>query len=443
MGGIVKPDLVLGGFSRENGVTLGTLRNGTVPLDPLAIVPNASLFGGISLRTILDAASLKPADLPRFLLEVVGDDPFAGIPLPTRITNPGQSSSAGVNPNPDPAIWDPGLRLNYEWQTPALTKFGVFEPKGSILAVSAKGFVSLGDGSATWEISGRLNDFLLSLPSVVTPWISLEFESLSFTSSTVSGSTFTPSIRRVYLGGDLSFVQTIQNWLKDLGGAGLEVDIREREATVSYKFAVPRISLGGALVIRGLRFRYGLLVPFDGNELAARFAIGTREDPFLVSVSGYAGAGFFGTEVTSSGPRMLEVSLEFGGDYEADFGVAKGHAFLFAGIYIRLSTTQATLEGFVRTGGYLDVLRIGGVSVLAVLRLTYITPPGHAFGSVEVVITFSVGPFSYDQRFTVQKTFAGSPATAALSTGDEDFRQGAFGDLMSREDWREYWAAFA
>ena len=167
-------------------------------------------------------------------------------------------------------------------------------------------------------------------------------------------------------------------------------------------FALTNISLGA-----------NFKVPFIDESIETQFNFCTRENPFRLSVSLFAGGGFFGVTITPKNLRILEAAFEFGAAIEVNLGVASGSVSIMAGIYFKLETNDdgnidATLTGYFRLRGEVDVLGLISASIELYLEFTYETATGKAVGRATITIEVEVAFFSFSVQVSAEKKFAGS-----------------------------------
>jgi hypothetical protein len=286
------------------------------------------------------------------------------------------------------------------------------------------------DGSvASSRVSGRLVDVHLELAKV----LNLHLDTFTFAAEKGQ-----PPQVGVHLAGadplvfegDLSFVQAIRDLIPPgVLGDGPHIDVGPGGLDVGYTLALPPASVG-IFAMQDIALSTGLHVPFTDGKLGFRFAISSREHPFLITVSLFGGGGFFGLELGMDGVRLVEASFEFGGAFALDIGVASGSVSVMAGIYLRLdATTGTTLEGFVRVNGEVDVLGLICVTVEFLLRLSY--NDGKATGQATLTVGVHIAFFSTSVSLTVERSFGGS-------SGDPTTEQ-----MIEASDWAAYAAAFA
>ena len=116
----------------------------------------------------------------------------------------------------------------------------------------------------------------------------------------------------------------------------------------------------------------GLDLPYLDGKPAVEFAFACRSKPFLLTVEIFGGGGFVHLIVGADGVQMVEGSLEFGGKFAFDIGVASGGVHAMAGIYFQLKGTNTELTGFVDIGGEVSVLGIISVSLDLNISLSYV-----------------------------------------------------------------------
>jgi hypothetical protein len=194
----------------------------------------------------------------------------------------------------------------------------------------------------------------------------------------------------------------------------------------------------------------GFTVPFIGQPLSVRFNFCRREQPFQLTVYMFGGGGFLGVAIDPSGVQMLEAAFEFGAAISIDLGVASGGVEVMAGIYFRIEQDNATLTGYLRLGGHVDVLGLITASLELYLELTYESATGKCKGMAQLTIEISVFIFSGSVTVKCERKFAGANGDPSLrimmglnptlSLADElDLIDGPDVDYA----WRDYVEAFA
>ncbi len=450
-GGLVNPDMSIGGLSRKLGpVGGGDISTLPSKFDPKAFFKDAKILGGILLGDIVD--------------EVVGFANDAGVPK--MVTNTIYPNGDTTQPPKEIVVtfnFEPGLHAD---------PLGIFDPTGAKMTLDAK-FVApiLPPGEPTYEIVGDLTNFAVTLLGSSAPLITLTFNELKFTTKSGKKPNVDVDIRDVKFDGPLAFVNTLKDFLKLGGSPGPSMELLPTQVTAGFALPIPTVGVG-VLTIQNINFGASLTIPFTGKPARARFNFSERQDTFLVTVLGLGGGGFFALALGTDGLEVLEASIEVGASVALNLGVASGEVHALAGIYFKLERIektdtvpehdQASLTGYVRLGGSVDVLGIASVSVEFYLGLTYEFPPtNELWGQASLTVEVEVLCFSKSFSFSVERRIPGpdlsssamAPAIAAAGTAGSHLaslaarRQVANGftfvDLVSEDEWDEYAAAFA
>lgn len=274
-------------------------------------------------------------------------------------------------------------------------------------------------------VRGELDGFSISLASM----LDLHFKSVSFT--TEGGRfDFNPVLGRsepgagdptgfVAFKGPLEAVDTVREELQALIGGrdGPAISIEEDWINAGYSISLPNLSFG-AVAIDNLSLTMQLAVPLKSGPLAFLFRLSHRMEPFRVSVSGFAGGGYFGVKVSPDrSVCWVEGALEFGGSLSFNIAVADGELYLMAGIYFRLEESGTTISGYVRAGGRVSVLGFIQLVILFYLALFYRKRNGQTefFGQCTVSVRVSIGFFKKTVRVSMERHFKGSKASAGSS----------------------------
>ncbi|MDX2138690.1 MAG: hypothetical protein SF123_11400 [Chloroflexota bacterium] len=335
----------------------------------------------------------------------------------------------------------PGLAL-YEARSFALkpkikTKLPIFGPSSaseSKLAMVVTE-VSTSDGKPPKIlVDGKMTNFFIAFPTILR----VDFASFKFSYSEKKGFEPTVEIQDIILLEALEFLNPLRKLLKKLG-LGFKIEVGNKGLKISLYYTVPDIQLG-ALALRSLKPSLGIKIPFDGKKVSLLFGISDRKDPFTISVTVFGGGGFFALEVALDGKvKLLEIALEFGGAFSLNLGVAKGAAYLMAGIYfgIKDDGTEKLLkfEAYVRTGGKLDILAFIVISVELYVGLGYEKRPiarqAIFFGVARITVEISIFFFSFSVgvEYKYEQVSEGADPT--------------FGDILTINTWSEYCDAFA
>ena len=416
-GGIISPGMLAGGLSRAHG-PVGVTSTGDDPLNNYAsgVFDPKAFFGGMSAK-ILGGLDLFDILVPNLSF-----------------------STSGVQKIPqwiNEATTDGSIVRRFIWKTDQLLADAGSFTSGAGKSLEVDCQVTVKPQGSSPEIKTRVNAVMKKFDITLAEVIKISFNEFSMLVESGSKPKVNVDITDVSFEGGLSFVSAIADALHlDSFTDGSGIDISPEGVSLSYGLQLPSIQLG-VLALRNLALNASATLPFIGDPFRARFALSERQNPFSISVSFFTGGGFFAIGVGLDGVEMVEVSLEFGGNFSLDIGVASGGVHAMAGIYIKyLSTATESyteLTGYVRLGGSLSVLGLIGVSVEFYLSLTYANSNGHkkAWGEASMTVEISILFFSIDVELKVRREFAGDSADPV------------FGDTFSRDDWNSYLEAFA
>ena len=405
-GGIATPSIQIVGLSRKFGPLGGTgpesLKTLSGTADKAGNFDPKDFFGG------MPAKILGGIDLAAIIMDGFGDD---GKNVP-------KLSTRNINPT--------GFETRLEWN-PAVKSDEprhLFNPHGdSSLEIT----VIKNSSEEGFSVTGSLKEFDINLFDFIT----LNFERIDFTAPKGEKLNVSPVIKEVTFGGPLQFVNDLKNFLGNIGGSGLAIDVTPSGVSAGITQGIPTLGVG-VLTIQNIAFTAGINLPFTGDPVRFRFAFCKREHPFILTVYGLGGGGFFGLDLGIDGVELLEASLEFGASVAIDIGVASGEVHIMAGIYYKWENDVVLLSGYVRLGGELEVLGIVSISVEFYMSLTYADEGGNSkvWGEATLTVEVEVLFFSKSVSMTVRREFA-----------DPDPIK--FAMLMSKDEWEEYCEAFA
>jgi hypothetical protein len=342
--------------------------------------------------------------------------------------------------------WNPEIT---NWALPGSTDpiFRANDKNGLLVAVEAK-VKKNGASSSKISVNCSLKHFDLVLIAPKS-FIELNFEKIEFSIDSAAKTDVDVKLSNIKFLGVLSFVETLRDLIPLDGFSDPPyLDITPKGIDAGYSISLPSLCCG-MLNIANLSLSAGFTVPFIGEPMSVRFNFCRREQPFLLTVYGLGGGGFFGITIDPHGVQILEASLEFGASVGIDFGVAKGEVHIMAGMYFRMEKDEASLTGYFRMGGSLRVLALITASVELYLGLTYEFSSGKCVGRAQLTIEVSVLFFHTHVTIEAERKIAGS-------NGDPTFRQmlGFRSDVTLGEElelinakstypWREYVEAFA
>jgi hypothetical protein len=238
---------------------------------------------------------------------------------------------------------------------------------------------------------------------------------------------------RIAFQGPLSFVNALQSILPTDGFDDPPyVTADSSGVVVGYTLGVPNVGVG-IFSIQNIALSAALSIPFTDRPAGIRFAVSERHKPFLVTVSLFGGGGFFAVGMSAKGLEQVEAGLEFGGNVSLNLGVASGGVYVMAGIYFGMTASSVELTGYLRCGGYLEVLGLISISLEFYLAFTYRKKPAgsEVWGQASLSVSVKVAFFSTSVTLSVERRFAGSD-------GDPTFAQS-----VTPLAWAGYLQAFA
>lgn len=346
--------------------------------------------------------------------------------------------------------WNPEIG---NWWLPGANKasddpiFRANDKRGFLVAVEAK---VRKNGASAPKIgvvcSLRHFDLVLIAPA---SFLELNFEKIEFVVDSAAKMDVDVVLSDIKFVGPLSFVETLRDLIPLDGFSDPPyLDITAQGIDAGFNIALPGITCG-VLNINNLSLGAGFTVPFIGQPLSVRFNFCTREQPFLLTVYVFGGGGFFGVTVDPHGVQILEAAFEFGASLSVDFGVASGGVYVMAGLYFRMESDEASLTGYFRLGGHVDVLGLISASLELYLELRYEFESGKCVGKAQLTIEISVFVFSGSVTITCERKFAGSngdPSLRQMLGHDASVplaQELAMIDDQTDYAWREYCEAFA
>ncbi len=347
------------------------------------------------------------------------------------------------------------LVIRFDWKPeiqswgfdPAAPLFVVHDNHAFVVAVEARVKKT---GGAKISVRCGLHHFDLVLIAPAS-FIELHFQKIEFSVDSSAKMNVDVKLDGILFVGPLSFVETLRDLIPLDGFSDPpHLDITSQGIDAGFSMALPSIACG-VLNLSNLSLGAGFTVPFIGQPLSVRFNFCTREQPFHLTVYMFGGGGFFGVTLDPHGVQILEAAFEFGAAISVDFGVASGGVSVMAGIYYRMEADAASLAGYFRLEGHVNVLGLITASLELYLELRYEFETGKAAGRASLTIEISVFIFSGSVTISCERKFAGS-------NGDPTFRQvmglstdpllpladelAQIGDATAYA-WRDYCEAFA
>jgi len=334
-----------------------------------------------------------------------------------------------------------GLKTLLKW-TPTLHDFSIFianrDGTKSSLILNVEAATYFNGKEATYKVKGELTDFTLDLIKGITTFILVKFSKFTFTAEKGKKTNVDPKIASIKFQGPLRFIEELLKRIplpgslsdSDGGFGGKPViKVDAAGAKLGYGLAIPDVAFG-VFSMQNLKFSGEIALPFTGDPVSLRFAFNERNNPFLLTVAMFGGGGFFALVLSPDGIKLVEGSLEFGGSFAMNLGVASGGITLMAGIYFKYEEQSITITGYVRCTGELDVLGLISISAEFYLSLTYQEQGNKVYGQASLTVKIKILFFSKKVTLQVEREFGASPPPL-------------FCDLMAEDDWLAYCQAFA
>ncbi len=279
-------------------------------------------------------------------------------------------------------------------------------------------------------IVGEISNFTIQLVPKILHLIDVVFNYLRFTCENGKKPDVKADIDKIRFAGCLEFINPLEEFI---GGDGFSdppyLDINTERIRAGFTQPIPTIAVG-VFSLQNINLDAGLTIPFIGDPVSMKFLFCEKQDPFLLTVSIYGGGGYFGLEVDPKGVKSVEGSLEFGGCFALNLGVASGGVHLMAGVAYMHNSATTMLSGYVRCGGMLNVLGLITVTLEFIVSLDYYTNPSRLYGVATLTVEVEVMFFSTSVELTMEREFGGG--------GDP-----GFADMLTEGDWDNYCDAFA
>jgi hypothetical protein len=400
VGGLANPNLGVNGLSAAAGAIGGKLSQyanqaeATVA-DYFSGLTSSNFLGGLSLADILGefTGDLKAPTIS----QQVADDG-------TRTVTYTLKSQLRSWPNPPPAVFAP------------VSADGAFTLTATVTITPS--------GGTTFKIQGIVDAFTISVldqaPVIQIPFGDASSPGAVFTASSGAKSNIQVNVGQPTFAGALSFVNALEQFLSDIGGSGVSIDVQPAQISASLSLALPSVGVG-VFNLENLALSASVVIPFLGGATIATFAFCSQEQPFSLTVMCFGGGGYLLVAAGLTSLESLTASFDFEGQFSLDLTVASGGVSVIAGITFSYAaapaappaTAGATLTGFVRITGDVEVLGILSISLEVQLSLSYNSLDNTATGTATMTVSISLCFFSTSVSITVQKSFAGSSGTSS------------------------------
>jgi hypothetical protein len=284
--------------------------------------------------------------------------------------------------------------------------------------------------------------------------VGVKIGELVFSADSQNGTAVNLSGVEVTFADDLAFIQQLADALGSILGGGWTIAVASESAIATLSLHVPPLAFG-AFALENLHLDIGLTLPFTASGPSLFFSFASRQSPFHVQISIFAGGGFIRIDASTNPSQiMVQGEIEFGGSLSFDLGpIASGCLYLMAGIYFVMKVGESfALQAYIRAGGALSIL--GGILTASVefyLALTYDATTGELSGTCSITYEIHILFFSASVTVTMSQHIAGSkaasngafsPATSMFSLSDGSGSPTAQQMFPSQDDWRVFMKKF-
>lgn len=416
VGGLVAPDLTPQGLSRQFGPVgdVGAFAGGS--FNPAAIFAGVKILGGVPLDKIFKLINFSwPSQ--------------AGTRIPG-LTSVRTERDLGSGP-------EPVIETRYVWEASQaeLQQQPIFTPlPGGQFRLDSRIVTPIDGGDPSFDVSGKLEKFLITLPPGDDALIGARFDHVRFDAGSGRKLDVSVNFDDIVFLGPLSFVDTIRRYIPLDGFIDPPyLDVTAEGVSSGFTLGLPTIGIG-IFVLQDISLSAGFHLPFIGGAAGLRFAFCERDHPFLLTVMAFGGGGYFGIDLDTSQVTNVEAALEFGAAIALNLGVASGKASITGGVYYQKSGAGFEITAYFRAAGSLSVLGIVTVSVELYVGLGYQSDKakphgGKLYGTASIKVKIKIAFFSTSVSVGIEREFAGSDPT--------------FAQMVTLDDWSTYCGAFA
>jgi hypothetical protein len=386
VGGLANPNLAISGLSAAAGAIGGALdqyaQNATALIsDYFGSVLNSSFLGGLTLDKIL-GAFLNDLGVPEISRTISGETATVSYTLTGSLSN---------------------------WMD-------IFVPNGDG-QFTLTATVTITPSSTTFEVSGSIDAFTIYIlgnggDGIISIGFGTDSEpGATFTSGSGQKSNIQVNVQNPTFLGALSFVNTLEQFLSNIGGSGVSIDVEPTEISASVSLSLPSVGCG-VFNLMNMSLSANITIPFLGNPTTATFAFCSQEQPFTLTVMCFGGGGYVTVTVGLHNVESFTASLDFEGQLALDLGVASGSVSASAGFTFTYTSAPAnpdgaTLTAFVNITGEVSVLGIISISITLQLQLTYQSDGNICTGTATMTVSVSICFLSISVPITVSKQFSG------------------------------------
>jgi hypothetical protein len=339
------------------------------------------------------------------------------------------------------------VKVRFEWKPMLYSWKNIFinqnmktgKPTELLIAVELQALSNYQPDPAFLVIC-RLANFSINLIGNVS-FLRIHFTKVEFFASSSKKPDINVEMDEIEFVGVLSFVQVLKDLIPLDGFSDPPaIEVSTEGIKAGFSLPLPNIAVG-MFSLQNLSLGAGFSIPFVGKPLSVRFNFCERHEPFTLTVCMFGGGGFFAITVDPHDVQILEAAIEFGASIAINFGVASGGVTVMAGIYYRIESGDASLAGYFRLHGEVDVLGIISASIELYLELRYEFSSGKCVGRAKLTIEVEVFMFSVSVTIECERKFAGSAGDPTFAEMMEPYQDPVTG--LTVDPWNLYCGAFA
>ncbi len=451
-GGVVAPNLTVGGLSRKIGNVYGDLQSVRAMAADGRVTPGEAfaameLLGGVSLADIL------PNNYAA--VDENGEPTGMALSIDSTFVDTGLDTERAIVT----------MAMTIDSNSDVLQSNGLLTVDNARLAIKLISEIPTVSGSATWSARGEFSDFIVHLvPVDGLEFVNVDVERIVFTAGSGKGADVDVKVREVDFSGLLTLVKKLASLLPF--GDMLIIDVNSSGVKAGFFFELPTLAFG-AFAISGLGVGAQLAIPFESRPVRFGFLLSMPDNPFSLTVTGLGGGGWLENALGLNGIERLNIAGFVAAEAKVDFGVAGGGVSLRAGFQFQIGALEPPVGGvdeglaltaFASLNGYVDVLGIASASIDVYVGLSVIVPaelPDYVklHGIATCTLRVSVAFFSKSVTFEVQRSLnatylepptlpgrSGRRALDARAGGEID--PATFADAWDEPAWAEFCGAF-
>lgn len=294
----------------------------------------------------------------------------------------------------------------------------------------------------SYQSFSRLAKFSIGVFFDETEIIKIEFKELKTHSAHNKPSKTDISIDKVNFGGKLKFLAKLAESFTKMDETGLRIYPSLNNIEFGYTFLLPTIS-SPSFNFSNLKFDFSLNIPLPKASdsasipITTKFSVNNPDDKFLISAGIFGGRGHFSIENTTNSLVAIDASLEFGGYFGINLGIAKGYVFLFAGIRYQYQAGKAySVDAYLICEGGVTVFGFISVYVTFIMKMTYVSAGNYLEGSAAVRYSFRIGFFKKSFTLRYRKRIAGTDSRSGFATKSLE-------SIYSNGLWEQYRNSFS